>query len=145
MSAGAYKGDVPSDGAWRGLAEDPQAVLVDVRSRAEWTFVGVPDLSAVGKEPLLLEWQRYPGMAVNEDFVGELTQALKASGAGEDTPIYFLCRSGGRSAAAAAAMTAAGFGNCINISDGFEGGMDGSRHRGTVGGWKATGLPWVQT
>ena len=28
---------------------------------------------------------------------------------------------------------------------GFEGDKDGTGHRGTLGGWKAAGLPWVQS
>ena len=47
--------------------------------------------------------------------------------------------------AAAIAMTRAGFGPCFNVADGFEGNLDQTRHRGTSGGWKASGLPWVQT
>lgn len=144
MSAGAYKANTGSQDVWNELAADPDAVLVDVRSRAEWTFVGVPDLSSVGKEPVLIEWQRFPAMEMNGDFVGELRRALGGRGVGDDTAIYFLCRSGGRSAAAAAAMTAAGYRNCINVSDGFEGRLDETRHRGAVEGWKAVGLPWVQ-
>lgn len=130
---------------WPALKADPQAVLVDVRSRAEWTFVGVPDLSPIGREPVLLEWQRFPGMEPNADFVDQLRSALAERGAGSETPIYFLCRSGARSAAAAAAMTAAGFRYCVNVSDGFEGSLDSERHRGRSNGWKAADLPWRQT
>ncbi len=145
MSVGGYKADVPSAEVWKRLAEDPQALLVDVRSQAEWTFVGVPDLSPLGKETILCEWQRYPGMMRNPDFVSLLRRALGARGAEEDTALYFLCRSGGRSAAAAAAMAAAGYRSCFNVADGFEGRLDGTRHRGLVEGWKAAGLPWVQS
>lgn len=145
MSAGGYRADVPSRDVWRELDKDSDAILVDVRSRAEWTFVGIPDLSPIGKQPVLLEWQRYPGMQANAGFVEDLKRALDERGAGKDTAIYFLCRSGGRSAAAAAAMAAAGYHNCNNVSDGFEGQMDQLRHRGTVEGWKAAGLPWVQS
>ncbi|MEJ8572668.1 rhodanese-like domain-containing protein [Microbaculum marinum] len=145
MPAGGYRADLPSSDVWPELEKDSEAVLVDVRSRAEWTFVGVPDLSPVAREPVLLEWQQYPGMQVNGQFVGELKRLLDERGAGEDTAIFFLCRSGGRSAAAAAAMAAAGYSNCVNVSDGFEGPADEARHRGTVAGWKAAGLPWVQS
>jgi rhodanese-related sulfurtransferase len=127
------------------LAEDTEAILIDVRSQAEWTFVGVPDLASIGKEPVLLEWQRYPGMRKNEDFVATLGGALRARGVSEDTALYFLCRSGARSASAAAAMTSAGFRNCFNVADGFEGRLDTTRHRGAVEGWKAAGLPWIQS
>ena len=145
MSVGGYRADVPSSEVWKRLSEEANALLIDVRSQAEWTFVGVPDLSPIGKEALLLEWQRYPGMLRNTDFVSELRRAIGARGADQDTALYFLCRSGGRSAAAAAAMAAAGYRNCFNVADGFEGRLDGTRHRGAVEGWKASGLPWVQS
>jgi rhodanese-related sulfurtransferase len=145
MTAGGYRADVVSSEVWRKLAEDTEAVLIDVRSQAEWAFVGVPDLSSIGKEAVLLEWQRYPGMVRNEDFVGALGGALRARGVSDDTALYFMCRSGARSASAAAAMTAAGFSNCFNVADGFEGRLDPTRHRGAVEGWKAAGLPWAQS
>ena len=145
MAVGGYKADVPASEVWRRLAEDGDALLVDVRSQAEWTFVGVPDLSSIGKEALLVEWQGYPGMLRNADFVSQLRRALGSRGVGPETALYFLCRSGGRSAAAAAAMAAVGYHNCFNVADGFEGRLDGTRHRGGVEGWKATGLPWVQS
>lgn len=136
----SYAGDVDPTEAWKMLTESEQATLVDVRSRAEWSFVGIPDLSGIGKRPLLIEWQTYPSMAQNPDFVA----SLGAAQPDKDAPMLFLCRSGGRSRAAAIAMTAAGFRRCYNISDGFEGNPDAARHRGQVGGWKVAGLPWVQ-
>ncbi len=145
MSAGGYKADIVSQEVWRALGEDSEALLVDVRSQAEWTFVGVPDLTSIGKEAILLEWQSYPGMMCNTDFVSELRRAVGARGAGDETALFFLCRSGGRSAAAAAAMTAAGYRSCFNVADGFEGRLDVTRHRGVSDGWKAAGLPWVQS
>lgn len=145
MASGAYAGDVASSEAWRRLAEDADAVLVDVRSRAEWSFVGLADLTAIGKQPVLVEWQSYPAMQPHAAFPDQLTQALTERGASSDTPLFFLCRSGGRSAAAAAAATRAGYSACFNISDGFEGRLDVARHRGTIEGWKAAGLPWVQS
>jgi len=145
MSVGGYKANIVSEEVWRKLGEDGQALLIDVRSQAEWTFVGVPDLSSIGKEAILLEWQRYPGMMHNTEFVSELRRAIGARGAEEETALYFLCRSGGRSAAAAAAMAAAGYRNCFNVADGFEGRLDVTRHRGVSDGWKAAGLPWVQS
>lgn len=145
MAVGSYKADVASGEVWRRLAEDADACLVDVRSQAEWTFVGLPDLSAIGRDPILIEWQRFPGMLRNDEFVAELSRALESSGKGRETNLYFLCRSGGRSAAAAAVMTSAGYTNCFNVSDGFEGRLDVTRHRGAVDGWKSAGLPWVQS
>jgi rhodanese-related sulfurtransferase len=136
----SYAGDVDPSEAWKRLSENAEARLVDVRSQAEWSFVGVPDLSGAGKRTLFLQWQVYPAMAQNQAFVDELAKAVPD----KDTPLYFICRSGGRSRAAAMAMTAAGYRHCYNVADGFEGGPDGSRHRGRIAGWKAAGLPWIQ-
>jgi rhodanese-related sulfurtransferase len=93
---------------------------------------------------LTIEWQSFPSMARNADFEAALAAQLKAAGVSEATPIFFLCRSGARSRAAATAMTAKGFTKCFNVSAGFEGDLDGERRRGRENGWKADGLPWMQ-
>jgi rhodanese-related sulfurtransferase len=125
---------------WKALTEDPKAHLVDVRTDAEWAFVGVPDLSPAGKQPVLIPWQVFPTMQVNGAFVAQLRDA----GIAESDSVYFLCRSGVRSLAAARAATEAGYQHTFNIADGFEGPPDGEGHRGMVSGWKADGLPWRQ-
>lgn len=135
-----YRGDVSPSGAWRILAEDTSAVLIDVRTGAEWRYVGVPDLSQLGKEPIFACWQMYPGMEKNLEFVSEVANRNLH----RDATLLFLCRSGARSKAAAAAMTGAGFSNCFNVSEGFEGDRDSEKHRSRVGGWKKAGLPWAQ-
>ena len=135
-----YAGDVDVAEAWGGVRENSGAVLVDVRTRAEWSFVGVPDLSEAGKEPLLVEWQAFPAMEINASFV----DAVSSVATDKTAPIYFLCRSGARSKSAAMAMTAVGYSACYNISDGFEGPHNAEQHRGSIAGWKARGLPWVQ-
>jgi rhodanese-related sulfurtransferase len=142
-------GDVQIDSisveeAWTRLKQDAGSVLVDVRTSAEWTFVGQPDLSSIGKRPVLVEWQDFPGNRVNQAFVDRVTEALTAIGANKDSELLFLCRSGGRSLSAARAMTAAGYVRCRNVADGFEGPLDPNRHRGRLGGWRAKALPWVQ-
>lgn len=144
-SEGGYAGDLQPPEAFALLNSTPRAYLVDVRSSAEWSFVGLPDLAALGRQPLLVEWQAFPGMALNGRFVDQAEAALKEAGAGYDDPVLFLCRSGARSRAAAIAMTKAGYRACYNIADGFEGALDSARHRGLTGGWKASGLPWVQS
>jgi rhodanese-related sulfurtransferase len=107
--------------------------------------VGVPDLSSVGREVHCVEWQSFPLMAPNPEFVGQTAEALRQAGAAAETPVLFLCRSGARSRAAAIAMTRAGFHHAYNIAGGFEGDLDPDRHRGNRSGWKASGLPWKQS
>lgn len=135
----SYAGDVTPQEAYAALAADEDAVLVDVRTTAEWNYVGLPDLGVLGKRVVCVEWQSFPEGAVNGDFVDQLQDAGLPDGA----PIYFLCRSGVRSVAAAHAATAAGLGPAYNVLDGFEGPHDEEGHR-TVSGWKNADLPWRQ-
>jgi len=139
MSEG-YAGDLRPAEAWALLQENPKAVLVDVRTAPEWGFVGLPRLDGIGKETICISWQTYPDMARNQDFVAQVA----ARGVGRDQPVLLLCRSGVRSRSAAVALTAAGFGPCYNVAEGFEGDRNGDQHRGSVGGWKVAGLPWAQ-
>jgi rhodanese-related sulfurtransferase len=135
----SYAGNVGPSEAYAALQADADAVLIDVRTSAEWSYVGLPDLSPIGKRVIPLEWQRFPDGARNPDFV----EQLRETGVHEGASLYFLCRSGVRSAAAAEVATAAGLGPAYNVSDGFEGPLDHDGHR-TVAGWKAAGLPWRQ-
>ena len=135
----SYAGDVTPEQAWTVLRDEPGAALVDVRTRAEWSYVGVPDLAAIGKEVVLVEWQTYPDGAVNERFTAE----LEAAGVPKDAPVYFLCRSGVRSVAAAETAARNGWARSHNVVEGFEGPHDEQHHR-SVSGWKVAGLPWVQ-
>jgi rhodanese-related sulfurtransferase len=139
--AAGYAGDVAPTTAWKILSEYKDAILIDCRTRAEWNYVGLPDLETLGKKPALIEWQVFPSMQPNSEFVAALSGAL----ADKEAPLLFICRSGARSAAAAKAMTAAGYSTCLNVADGFEGPLDAQAKRGTAGGWKAAGLPWRQT
>lgn len=132
--------NVPPGRVWEVLRANPQAQLVDVRTDAEWNFVGLPDLSSAGKQVVPIQWQVYPTMARNGGFVDQ----LKEAGFTPDHHIYFICRSGQRSYAAAQAAQDAGFPNAYNVADGFEGGPDAEGHRGVATGWKAEGLPWRQ-
>jgi rhodanese-related sulfurtransferase len=141
----AYAGNLSIADAYAILTEDEKSVLVDVRTQPEWTYVGVPDLGRLGKTPIFLEWQIYPSMQVAADFTPRLVAALKARGADRSTPVLFICRSGVRSRSAAIALTGAGWSRCYNIAEGFEGGLDETRKRGALGGWRARGLPWTQS
>ena len=140
----SYAGDVAPEAAWTALQNDPHARIVDVRTQPEWTFVGVVDAGAGKPDCIMQQWQAWPHMAVDGGFVASLASQLEQSGADKSAPLYFLCRSGVRSLSAALAMTQAGYGPCYNIAGGFEGDVNGDRHRGVVNGWKAAGLPWRQ-
>jgi len=129
-----YEGAVLPAEAQTLLEQEPGATLVDVRSRAELDFVGrVPG-------SVEIEWKRYPGMALNAEFVQQLTKQVP-----EDATVMFLCRSGGRSHETAAAAAQAGYTKAYNVLQGFEGDRDASGHRNTIGGWRAAGLPWLQS
>lgn len=132
--------NVPPAQTWEALKANPDAQLVDVRTDVEWNFVGLPDLGEAGKQTLLIPWQIYPTMQPNGGFIED----LRRTGLTPQHHIYFLCRSGARSLAAAEAARAAGFTHVFNVADGFEGPVDADGHRGAVAGWKAEGLPWRQ-
>jgi len=140
VSVADYRGNVSPAEAWRILVQDTSSILIDVRTAAEWQYVGVPDLSQLSKKPVFACWQTYPGMEKNSDFVSEVANQIP----NRDAALLFLCRSGARSMGAAAAMTRAGFANCFNVSEGFEGDRDSNKHRGRTGGWKKADLPWTQ-
>lgn len=140
-------GEVNPDEAWSILSEDSSSQLIDVRTRAEWGFVGVPETEGIGQRPLFIEWSSFPGMSLNTAFAAEVEQAI-----GSDTPgpLLFLCRSGARSMSAAQAVAAyyATKGievKCLNVAEGFEGDLDATGHRGNHNGWKARGLAWRQS
>ncbi len=132
--------DIGPKETWKFLSEEADCALVDVRTDAEWNFVGLPDLGSIGKQAVLIPWQVYPTMQVNGHFADQLHKA----GLTPLHRIFFICRSGARSLAAGQAAQAAGFPHAFNVADGFEGPVDGDGHRGTVAGWKAEGLPWRQ-
>lgn len=135
--------NVDPSAAFAALSSDATAMLIDVRTVAEWSFVGAPDLSGIGRRVTMLEWQSFPSMALNPDFTAMALSAIAENGA---RTAFFLCRSGVRSLHAARAVTAATSGEvtCINVAGGFEGDPDGDGRRGRINGWKAAGLPWRQ-
>lgn len=145
--ASAPVGELSPTEAWSFLGAHPGAVLVDVRTRAEWTFVGTPDLEGLNRSTLCVEWQSYPGMSENPRFVAELMEKL---GDAAPSHLLFICRSGARSLRAAVAvrdhLASAGDGPvCLNVAEGFEGDLDATGHRGRLNGWKTRGLAWRQS
>ena len=137
-------GEMTARAAYELLRGAPEAALIDVRTAAEWAFVGVPDLSGLGKDVIFAEWQSFPSLQVVAGFADALAVKLEAQGAPKSAALVFICRSGVRSLAAARAVCALGYNHCINLAGGFEGPCDASRHRGGLDGWKAQGLPWLQ-
>lgn len=136
----AFAGDLSPRQAWDALQTEPGAHLVDVRTQPEWMFSGLPDLSSISKEAATISWKFYPNFTLNPDFVSQLEAAVPDKSA----PIYFLCKTGGRSTDAAIAATAAGYTRAYNVAGGFEGDMNNLHQRGSTNGWKAVGLPWFQ-
>ncbi len=130
----AYKGALLPSEANELLQLAPGAKLVDVRTRAEMDWVGrVP--SAVE-----IEWMTYPGMKANPNFMVSLEQQVD-----KESLVMFLCRSGQRSHAAALAATQAGYLDCYNILEGFEGDKNAANQRNVSNGWRKSGLPWGQS
>jgi|TARA_B110000037_G_scaffold135034_1_gene153047 rhodanese-related sulfurtransferase len=129
-----YEGSLLPTEALTFLQENSDARLVDVRSKAEWSWVGrIPGAVEI-------EWLVFPSMQANPDFLEHLS--LKVP---KESPVMFICRSGVRSNQAAIAALESGYVNCFNVLEGFEGDKDSNGHRGVQGGWKAAGLPWVQS
>lgn len=149
MSAGTGPrvGQLDPVDAWNRLGGDSSAALIDVRTRAEWGFVGVPDLSELGQTLFQIEWATFPDMSINPRFVAEV---LEQTAGLNPTAYLFLCRSGVRSLRAAEAVaqhlpTAGKSAACFNVAEGFEGDLDEQGHRGGHNGWKARGLAWRQS
>ncbi|MFM8330557.1 MAG: rhodanese-like domain-containing protein [Candidatus Methylumidiphilus sp.] len=120
---------------WIVLSTENAAVLLDVRDRIEFAFVGHPT-GAIN-----IPWKIAPGWAANPEFVNAVREAVPRL----DTPLFVLCRSGQRSLDAARALAAAGYTDLTNVEEGFEGPLDEHKHRGTLGGWRAHQLPWEQS
>lgn len=128
-----YAGALTPQEAFDLLRLAPGARLVDVRTRGEWDWVGrVPGAVEI-------EWNQYPGGVRNPHFLAELKRQVEPG-----VPVLFLCRSGARSDGAARLATEAGYGDCYNILEGFEGDKDANGRRNTTGGWRHSGLPWHQ-
>ncbi len=130
----SYAGALLPNEAFRVLREMNGAQLVDVRTRAEFDWVGrIPGA-------IEIEFSLYPGGVRNPEFLAQLESSVD-----KNAPVLFLCRSGGRSHHAAMLATQAGYRECYNVLEGFEGDRGPDGHRNTVGGWRAAGLPWTQS
>lgn len=134
--------DITPKQAFQLMHDDPRTVLIDIRSSMEFLFVGHP-VGAVH-----IPWIDEPDWVVNPHFVTEVRK-LMLGGAVCDSeegcaPIILICRSGKRSKEAGNALLQDGLKNIYHIDEGFEGELDESHHRSTVGGWRYHNLPWEQ-
>ncbi len=128
-----YAGALLPAEAYELWQQAPGARLVDVRTQAEWYWIGrIPGAVEI-------EFSTYPGNQPNPAFLAQLEQQIK-----KDVPVMFICRSGGRSHHAALLATQCGYGECYNVLEGFEGDKDAHGHRNVKGGWRVAGLPWAQ-
>lgn len=130
-----YAGAVTPQEAYALLQADPGVKLVDVRTNAERDWVG--RVTIAEPQHIAIEWNRYPGGQPNPDFLPQLEQV-----ADKNDVVLFLCRSGVRSRHAAKRATEAGYTQCYDILEGFEGDKDQEGHRKTVSGWCKAGIPW---
>lgn len=121
--------------SWNLLQNNPAAVLIDVRTYIEHSFVGHPP------KAVHIAWKEYPGMQLNAAFVEQVEQHVPDKA----VPVLLLCRTGVRSVDAAKSLEAAGYQHLINIVEGFEGALDAEKHRGNIDGWRFHGLPWQQS
>jgi len=132
--------NISSQECFEKLSIEVYSHLIDVRTKPEWVYVGVPDLSLINKKVIFISWQVYPKMEINKFFENQILELnIK-----KDSNLYFMCRSGNRSYSAAEFLVSRGFSNCFNVIDGFEGKLNHERQRALIDGWQFNNLPWKQ-
>jgi rhodanese-related sulfurtransferase len=131
------------------LAQNEDAVLIDIRTRAEVSFVGIA-AEADKNIPYMVmdefwEFDADKGtykMAVNSNFDREVAGFMQERGLSKESPIILMCRSGSRSARAADLLGQLGYTSVYSVVDGFEGDKDPNGVR-SVNGWKNSKLAWT--
>lgn len=136
-----------SSDAAAALEASPGIVFFDVRDPFEVMFIGHPTSidAVVPLEIVTPEFDAEQGgysVELNPDFVAQVDAVVAREGAGKDSPVFVTCRSGNRSAAAAEALSDAGYTNVWNLVEGFEGDKDEAGVR-SANGWRNAGLPWT--
>ena len=132
--------NISSRECFEKLSIEVNSQLIDVRTKPEWIYVGVPDLSSINKKVIFVSWQVYPEMGTNKFFENQILE----SNIKKDDNLYFICRSGQRSHDAAKFLDSRSFSNCFNVIDGFEGNLNHERQRASIDGWQFNKLPWKQ-
>ncbi len=143
-SALAYEQVTPSQ-AYSLIAANPNAYIIDVRTAAEWLYVGHPGKNKIGQGaeiegkivniPWLIEHKGV--MIVNPSFLSDINEIFKGN---PDVLLITMCRSGNRSVPSSKLLEEAGY-QVLEMPAGFEGGTDSLGYR-TVNGWKNNGLPY---
>ena len=121
------------------LSENPDAVLIDVRTSAEHKYVGFPENS------ILIPWFDEPDL--NSDpsaFCEAVNNHLSDRSDILGTELILICRSGFRSNEALKCLQSNGFTCVSHVASGFEGDIDENDHRGNLNGWRNDGMPWSQ-
>jgi rhodanese-related sulfurtransferase len=137
--------NINSNTAINILSNDPNAILIDVRTNQEWNDIGTPDLSKINKTPIFISWKLLPHMSINENFEQDLIDKIKniTNSSPEEISLIFICRSGSRSMESAIFMSDLGY-KCFNFENGFEGDADHSGERSNINGWKFNNQSWIK-
>ena len=134
-------------------AQGDKALFLDVRSRAEVNFLGMPTIADANVPYMeLSEWfafdsaKSHYSMDVNSDFAAEVERRAAAKGLTKDDTIILMCRSGSRSAKAVDLLAQLGYTHVYTVVDGYEGdkAKEGAQAgQRVVNGWRNAGLPWT--
>ena len=130
------------------MATKEKVLFVDVRTREEVNFLGMPTIADanipyVEMDPMYSWNEKSESFKLlpNSAFVTQMADRLKAKGMSKNSPIILMCRSGDRSALAANLLAKDGYTKVYSVVTGFEGNMSQDGRR-SVDGWKNDGLPW---
>ena len=136
----SYKRNLLPKMAVERLQSNSQALFVDVRSKAEYKYVGYPENS------ILIPWIDDPDWEPNPGVFSDLVmQELDGRENLLNTEIILICRSGFRSNEALKCLANKGFTQVSHVASGFEGDLDENDHRGNLNGWRHDGMPWSQS
>ena len=136
----SYKRNLLPKMAVERLQSNSQALFVDVRSKAEYKYVGFPENS------ILIPWIDDPDWEPNPEAFSDLVmQELDGRENLLNTEIILICRSGFRSNEALKCLENKGFTQVSHVASGFEGDLDENDHRGNLNGWRHDGMPWSQS
>ena len=122
------------------LSEISNSYLIDVRTKPEWEFIGIPSLSSINKKTIFISWHVYPQMKINSFFENQISK----SNINKNDKLFLICRSGNRSFHSSKFLALCDYKYCYNVIDGFEGVKNTLSQRSTINGWKYNNLPWKQ-